>query len=47
MNELITIIERVGFPIFLTLYLVIRQDRLLVEILTELRKFNGRKKKHE
>ena len=44
MNEIITVIERLGFPIFLTLYLVIRQDRLLVSILMELRKINGKKK---
>ncbi|MBI4711915.1 MAG: YvrJ family protein [Planctomycetes bacterium] len=46
MNEFITIIEQVGFPIFLTLYLVVRQDKLLVSILMELRKINGTTDKH-
>ncbi|MEW6025748.1 MAG: YvrJ family protein [Planctomycetota bacterium] len=44
MNEIITVIERLGFPIFLSLYLVVRQDGLLRAILSELRKMNGYKK---
>ena len=31
----------IGFPVFIALYLIIRQDRLLVEIINLLTKLNG------
>jgi len=44
MNEIYYAISQVGFPIFITCYLVVRQDKLLLSIIKELKNLNGKDK---
>jgi hypothetical protein len=42
MNEFITIIENVGFPIFIAIFMIVRLDQHLNRIEQELQTLNSR-----
>lgn len=46
MNDLVALVKDLGFPIFVSVYMLVRLDRMMVRILYELKNLNGRSKQN-